>query len=79
MGKTTYERILRRSLLPQVLFDSDIAVALAVSQAEANSGLSRGAYGRVLAVGQRQAVLREDFLDTLAERASKPEVCHGTL
>lgn len=74
MSTHDYERILRRSLLPQVLFDGDIAVALGISRPAAASGLGRGVYGRVLTVGVKQAVLREDFLDALAQQATPLEV-----
>lgn len=67
-----YERILRRSFLPQVLFSPDICCALGIPEHEAEVALREGLYGAHFEVGDRPAVLRDDFLGALERRGLQP-------
>lgn len=59
--------ILQRAVLPVVMFDEDVAVALQVDTALASELIERGFVGATFSVNLRAAVLREDFLSALRE------------
>ncbi len=72
----------RRSLLPEVLYADDIAVALDLTRESVDGHLEAGAFGPILRVANRPAVLREDFLEVLgacalARDGSSREVLRG--
>ena len=59
----------RRAALPQVMFVPDVSVALQMSPDAARRAILRGECGPYFRVGGRRlAVIRESFLDSLAQR-----------
>lgn len=62
----------RRATLPELLFAPDVAVALGVTEDSADAALREGSLGRYLLVDRRPAILRSEFIQRLAERASVP-------
>jgi len=64
----------RRAALPEVMFASDIALALGLAQTLADQAARQGLFGPEFYVGGRVAVLREDFLEFLTLRASRRDL-----
>ncbi len=67
-----HEDAVTRAALPEVMFVSDVAVALRVGEDTARRIVLRGECGAYLRLGGRIAVLRETFLDTLQQRQVLP-------
>jgi len=66
-----HETVVRRAALPELMFAPDIALALLVSEEQAQHFLERECCGPTLRVMGRPAVRHADFLaalDTAAER-----------
>lgn len=68
----TSEDFARRGLLPELMFDEDVGVALRLPSKEAEKAMLQGDCGPVVVVGERLAVLRTTFLASLAARAFDP-------
>lgn len=66
MSTNRYSRVVKRAALPEVLFASDIALALDLSEAAVVPALKSGRFGPHVLVSGRPAVLRQEFLQTLA-------------
>ena len=65
-----HEEAIRRAALPEVMFSEDIALALCLRVDQAEEGARAGRFGPEIYVDGRVAVLREDFLQTLTQRAA---------
>jgi len=63
----------RRAALPEVMFAADLALALGLSELEAEAAARRGMLGPPFFVRGRVALLREDFLELLVLRASRQD------
>jgi hypothetical protein len=63
----------RRAVLPEVLLEGDIRLALGLdTDEEARAAVARGDCGPYLRLGRRLAVRRESFLAALAAREIAP-------
>lgn len=63
-------RTVSRAALPEVMFASDMALAMSLSESHTKAAAEAGRFGPVFFVDGRVAVLRRDFLEFLALRAS---------
>jgi len=72
--ETPHQRILGRSVLPEVLFEEDLALVLGLPQPLARVVMVSGRLGPFLFVGGRPAVLKRTFLGALEQlgKARKP-------
>lgn len=73
MATNRYELTVRRAALPEVLFSSDIGLALGIPEEAAETGTRQGRFGPHFLVGGRAAVLRRDFLEALARLSARAE------
>jgi hypothetical protein len=72
--ETPHQKILGRSVLPEVLFEEDLALVLSIPQPLARAVMVSGRLGPFLFVGGRPAVLKRTFLGVLEHlgKAGKP-------
>jgi len=63
-------RTVSRAALPEVLFASDMALAMSLPETQTRAAAEAGCFGPLFFVDGRVAVLRRDFLEFLALRAS---------
>ena len=71
-----YDNLVRRAALPEVLFTSDVALALESPAEEAETALLSGRLGRHFTVAGRPAILRDEFLRSLGRQEGR-EVLRG--
>ncbi len=72
MNDNPYDLTVQRAALPEVLLPSDIAVALGVSEREAERTAHAGRLGPSFLVAGRPALLRDSFLRHLADEGRTP-------
>ena len=70
MRTNNHQNTVRRAALPEVLFASDLGLALDIPEEDAEAAAREGRLGSHFLVEGRAAVLRTDFLAWLARRAS---------
>ncbi len=69
--KPRYDEAVRRAALPELLFAPDLALTTGLPEDEAIRAARAGRFGPQLYIKGRVAVLRKDFLETMALRASR--------
>ncbi len=70
MASNSHADTVRRAALPEVMFASDLGLALDIPNETAEAAATSGKLGRHFTVRGRVAVLREDFLEALQTRAA---------
>lgn len=66
-----HEKTIRRAALPELMFPTDVALALGIPEEEAAEALRSGCLGPFLQVRGRPAILRRDLVAALKERADR--------
>ena len=69
-NSTHVQDALRRAALPELLRLPDLSLALGLPEETVELYASTGRLGRCLLIAGKPAILREDFLATLAARAA---------
>lgn len=70
MSRSPYETLIARASLPEVMFLSDLALALRVPEDRALEHLLSGECGPYLWIDDRPALLRDSFVEALSCRQS---------
>lgn len=70
MKEHIHADVVRRAALPEVMFASDLGLALFLPPETAEAAAASGLFGRHFLVRGQVAVLRDDFLAALRTRAS---------
>lgn len=68
--ENNHDVAVRRAALPEVMFASDLALALGLPEPAADAAARHGRFGPQFFVQGRVAVLRQDFLEFLTLRAA---------
>ena len=68
--KPTYDIVVRRAAMPEILLAADIALALGIREQEAETATLKGHFGPSFLVRGRCAVLKRTLLDSLALRSA---------
>ena len=79
MTTTPHADAVRRAALPEVLFTSDLALALDLPPEIAEASAVAGRLGRHFLVRGRIAILRDDFMEALQTRAAIGASAHKEL